>query len=479
MTSDEDQIERSPTEPRVGPRAASWPGAAHLRRAAYRRGRRKWAGSVAVGAAAAAAIALVVILPHRSRQPPESVAPGLTVAGRAGAGVGLVAKVAAIRSEPNATDEFAVARAEQAFALALLRQSHRAGGNGNVVFSPSSLAVALSMLGNGASGSTRTEIASTLRSSGLSDQQQDAGWSALTADLAAAGSTSGVTLQSANSLWLQRNLPMNPDFMALLSQYFRAGVWQVDFINDLTGAERALNAWVKAQTHGKITSLFKPGDLDVTTRLVLANAVYFKGTWQTAFDAHLTRNQPFHAVGSAPSVPFMANDPEGPKLAATVTSGYEAVQLPYTGGRFAALAIMPKQQTLPAFADGLSAGGLTQIVGSLRPQVVSLSMPRFTLDNYVDLETILGGMGMPTAFSDQADFSSLSPVPLKLQAAVQRAYLRVDEIGTTGAAVTGLGVQATSAPVSVPITLDHPFLFLVRDTRTGAILFSAEVENPA
>jgi serpin B len=232
---------------------------------------------------------------------------------------------------------------------------------------------------------------------------------------------------------------------------------------------------VSAQTHGRITELFDPGSINTQTALILANAVYFKGAWQQPFNPAETRSGTFHAangVGSAAS--FMFSD----TLVAPATkgSGYDAVQLPYKGGRFAALVIMPTAGTLANFVDGLSPASLDRLVSGLRKTAVNLSMPKFQLTDSHNLNSVLQSMGVTDAFAN-ADLSGLSPNSLFVSQVEQRAFLKVSEQGTEAAAVSG--VSATSSlRLGQSITIDHPFLFLVRDTTTGAILFDAEVENP-
>ncbi len=368
--------------------------------------------------------------------------------------------------------EAAIARAEQRFGLDLLRRLGGGDSSTNVVASPLSLAVALAMLETGARGPTLDQIARVLGTPGLSPGAQDAGWAALLGDLSAAAAKDGVTIRSANSLWLQRNLPMVATFMADMARYFRAGVWQVDFARDLPGATSAIDRWTSEHTAGKITRLFRPGDLSAATALVLANAVYFDGAWQAPFQASATADLPFHLPsGATVTVPFMQQ--QAPRTA--VTTAYGAVELPYRGGRLAAVAIMPAAGTLPEFVAGLTPGRLDQIVAGLdrRSQIF---LPRFTVSGYLDLKPTLEGMGMDVAFTGGADFSAMSPRGLAVQSAVQRDYLAVDEHGTKASAATGIGLEPT-ATVSV-LRFDHPFLFVIRDTVTEAILFAARIENP-
>jgi serpin B len=456
----------------------AWPSPDQLRStAARRRRRRRLIGGTTVGAAVATAIALVVVIPGDTSHPGVHAPAGLHAAARVGVAVQLVANDHAITAPSNATAADAVAQAEQEFTFALLRQTNTSAKHDNVVLSPSSLAIALSMLQTGALGETRQGIAKTLQTTGLTTAQQNAGWAALTADLVSAGKKAGLTLESANSLWLQQNLPMQQPFMDAMARYFKSGVWQVDFAGNLPGAVKAINAWVTDKTHEKITKLFADGDIDASTALVLANAVYFKAAWQTQFDPKLTKDGDFHlAGGGTATVPFMAMLSTGMKLSSAVTPGYDAVQLPYTGGRFAALAIMPKGQELTQFVDGLTPHRLRQITSALSDQEpVALRMPRFTAEQYTNLNDTVAAMGMQQAFGPAADFSAMSPADLYVQNVVQRDYLSVDEKGTEAAAVSGIDMTLSARP---SISLDHPFLFLIRDTQTGTIMFAAQIQHP-
>lgn len=470
MSSDEEAVRRSLS---LLDRAdgASWREPGELKRIATRRRRGKLAALGAGGLAVATAVTLAVALPrHGSSQAP--LARNMRDGARIGTAVQLVANVKPLAMTSGGADEQAVVKAEQGFTFALLKQLNARGGDGNVVLSPSSLAIALAMLENGSGGRTKQEIARVLKVSGLTDAQLDAGWAALTADLAATG-----VLDSANSLWLQHGAPMEQPFMDAMARYFRAGVWQVDFARNLDGANKSIDAWVSKQTHGKITKLFDKGDINQDTLLVLANAVYFKAAWQTEFDPKQTRDGLFHkADGSAVSVPFMSTTQGSASLVA-LADGAVAVQLPYAGGRFAALAVMPTTQSLTDFVGTLTPERLDRVIRQLRSVTDSVALPKFTTSQYTRLDKTLEAMGMPTAFTYDADLSPMSPAAAYVQSVVQRAYLKLDEKGTEAAAVTGIGVNSVS--LQVPLTFDHPFLFLIRDTKTGAIVFSAQIQNPA
>lgn len=369
-----------------------------------------------------------------------------------------------------------VASSEQAFTVALLKQL--GAGSQNLTVSPASLALALSMLENGAAGKTRTEIADALQASGLSLAQQNAGWQALVRDWADAAKSDGFSLASANAVWMQRGLAVGKPFLEALSRHYGAGVWQADFAQHTVDALHAINDWCARHTHGKITKLFD--SLDPATVLVLADAVYFKAEWQAPFDSALTSDAPFTTPdGNTVQVPTMRSS----QLAApaAVTPGYSAVQLPYRGGRFAALAVMPTGQSLASFIASLTPERLAEITSSLHSGEVDVTIPRFTTTTTVSnsLQHALEALGMHLVFGSGADLSPMSPQAAQVGQIIQRDYLSVTEKGTEAAAVTGIAVESSLAVQKQVVHLDHPFLFLIRDVRTGAVLFASEVVNPA
>jgi serpin B len=430
----------------------------------------------------AACLAVAVLLAGCSSAPTVGTAPvphappGARVAARIGPATELVADVAPAQPQTAAAGPVAVA--EQRFSVALLHAL--AASDGNVSVSPSSLAIALTMLENGASGATRRQLATALQAGGLSLSRQDAGWQALLADWSQSARAEGVQIHSADAAWTQQNFPIQRRFLTSLQRYFAAGVWRTDFAHQNAAAVRAINTWTSRETRGKIPKLFD--SLDPATRLVLANAAYFKAAWEQKFDPHDTADGPFTtAAGNEVTVPLMHADQLS--APAVVASGYQAVQLPYQGRRFAALAIMPTTGSLASFTTSLTVQRLDGVVSALQQQPVSLTMPRLSVRSTLDLPTALRSMGMTDAFTPGADFSALSPsarrVGLHVQQVVQRDDLSVTEKGTEAAAATGMSVGVGALMQATPIQLTHPFLFLVRDTKTGAILFAARIEDPS
>jgi len=411
------------------------------------------------------------------------------VSARVGSAYELTANEAAAPAAPASVTR-RVENAEVAFSLDLL--THLAGSSdvNNQLVSPSSLATALAMLELGASGSTEQAIAATLRTAGLSAGDQAAGWHGLAALLAAESSATGTNLAHvpqldvANAVWLERNLAVQPAFLRSLSSEFMTGLWRVDFIQDLSGATNAINQWTSENTRGYIKQLFTPGALNIYTRLVLADAVFFRGDWVRKF-LSATESEPFHlGSGGTVTVPFMisgrANSEHPLTAPVAVTHQYVAVELPYAGKSLSALVVMPTGSSLSSFVSSLTPGSLDRLVKGLLPAAIDLSMPTFTIRSDNQLNQTLSSMGMSDAFSLSADFSRIDPnLPLYVQTVEQHAYLQVTPKGTTAAAATGIGVGTSAVEVPKPVVIDHPFLFLVRDDATGAILFESMVENPA
>jgi serpin B len=407
--------------------------------------------------------------PSSPASKPAQPLAGARIAARVGAAYELVA---ARTSPPAATgDPAALATAEQKFSLALLKQLSDPAKN--VTVSPASLGLALAMLEHGAAGSTLTQIQDALQTAGMTPDDQGAAWAALVK--AWDDPASGVELHAANSIWDQKGFRPSPSFLDALQQYYSAGVWQADFRNDNAAATKALNDWVAQHTNGKIPQLFD--QLPRDTQAVLANALYFKAMWQSPFDPHDTAPGQFSTDAGPVTTPFMQAQAT---MSVSHTDKCTAVELPYTGGRFAALAIMPKSGSLTDFVSGMSTSDLSSIVSGLQRKEIDLRLPKFKTTATLDLNDVLGKLGMTTAFTDGADFSKMSAEGLKVGAVVQRDYLSVAEKGTEAAAATGIVMEPTAARVPAPtVSFDHPFLFLIRDTTTGAILFASQIQNPA
>lgn len=377
---------------------------------------------------------------------------------------------------PNAAD---AARADDQLGIDLLTSI--GSQRDNLVVSPASVALALQMVAAGAKGTTADELATVLH---VPDPA--AAGAALLRSLQSVAQDRTNTLRVSNTVWAQQGLPVTPAFTDTLRTGFASPLRQADFVGDPAGATGAINGTVAGQTDGMIKQLFPPGSLDSTTRLVLTNAVYLAASWARAFDPKLTASAPFTtADGSVVRVPMMRHaDDQAPDAKPTfgyaAGPGYQAVTLPYTGGKLAFTVLLPTSGTsLAPLVTELRGGGLAAALAAVRPTALDISMPKFTLSSNLDLSGTLAKLGMPDAFTDKADFSGITTAePLTIQTVRHDAVVRVDEHGTTAAAATGLGMAATAMADRITVTVNRPFLFVITDTATGAPLFLGRVTNP-
>jgi serpin B len=249
----------------------------------------------------------------------------------------------------------------------------------------------------------------------------------------------------------------------------------VDYRNDADGACRLIDDWVSEQTENRIPKLLDR--LDASTRLVLVNAIYLKAPWQEPFSKEATVDTHFMRLdGTTVSVPTMSGAAERPYAAG---DGWKAVELPYVGGSLAMTIVLPDD--MAAFDKRLDAAGFAAITSALKPAMVDLSLPRFKTETKTDLMNVLAALGMPLAMdSDRADFSGItSDERLFITGVVHQANIAVDEDGTEASAATAVVMAAATAAPALSVRVDRPFLFALRDTRTGAILFLGRIVDPS
>jgi serpin B len=354
-----------------------------------------------------------------------------------------------------------------------------AKGGGNLVFSPASIAAALRMALCGARGQTAAQIAAALRLSGQEGAAD--GLRLLSAGLAEVPGD-GVTFRAPNTMWVQAGLPLRPEFTAELREAAAVSVRDADFARAAEQIRVEINELVAKQTADKITNLLRPGMLDPLTRLVLANAIYLKAAWAHPFPESATEDGPFY-----PGWPGTGDRITARMMRCTEALGYlrgdgwQAVVLPYRGGRLAMTVLLPAG--LPGELPAGLAAELPGIPGRARRQRVRLTLPGFRQVGEFDLIPVLGQLGVHDAFGGQADFTGITTAePLHIGAVVHKAYIDVTEEGTEAAAATGIAMRAMAAPrpVAEPITVtvDHPFLFAITDTVTGLPLFLGQVTRP-
>jgi len=363
---------------------------------------------------------------------------------------------------------------------------------GNIFFSPWSISEALVMTYLGARGETEAEMAAVLhlpvKDVAGADQQRELvarGFDALRASLAADRETTGYELRGANALWGQKGFSLLESFLGMTRKWFGASVESVDFRGDSEGARRAINAWAKLETDGYIEELVRPGDLDPLVRIVLTNAIYFKGSWQYGFDEADTRPETFHRRPGDPEgdvvVPMMHRKAKF-RYAKIEHADATLLELPYQGARLAMLVLLPGEeaQALSGLENRLSADSLDAWIGRLREREVVVALPKFQMRwGTVDLKPYLVDLGMAYAFGADADFSGIDGArDLFISSVLHQAFVAVNEEGTEAAAATAV-VGRLIASLPTLFRADRPFLFLIRDVETGAVLFMGRVSDPS
>ncbi len=369
--------------------------------------------------------------------------------------------------------------ANNAFALDLYGKL-ASGNQDNLFFSPSSIETALAMTYAGARGDTATQMATTLRlPAGSGTINKDFGEFLNGLNGTEAGGKRGYELSIANALWGQDGYAFLPGFLEVLKSDYGAGLDHVDFKTDSDGARKTINAWVEKETQDKITDLIPPGALTAATRLVLTNAIYFKGTWESPFEKAATQDQPFHLSGGA--------DKNAAMMHRTGTYGYmedegfQALKLPYAGNELAMIILLPLHPDgLPELEKEMTPKKLTDAFGVFRDEEVQVTIPKFTMTEQFELAPTLESMGMKAAFED-ADFSGMTGNrAFAISAVIHKAYVEVTEEGTVAAAATGVAMTMMAIPEAPPpvFQADHPFIFVIQDEKSGAFLFMGRVAEP-
>jgi serpin B len=358
---------------------------------------------------------------------------------------------------------------------------------GNLFFSPHSLSVALAMTYAGARNATAQEMALTLHYTLPQDRLHPA-FNALDLGLAslaqeAKGKEQPFVLHIVNALWGQQDFSFLPEFLDGLARHYGAGMRLLDFKTEAGNSRQAINGWVSRETQEKVNDLIPQGGVDEDTRLVLVNAIYFKADWLFPFDANNTREAPFTRLdGAQVNAPAMSFERarEVPYMAG---QGFQAAELPYVGDTISMLLLVPDAGNFDKFESGLEAAQVRDILAALQTRQVVVILPKFHFDTPFALKDVLVQMGMHSAFDDErADFSGMDGrLDLYIGNVFHKAFVAVDEKGTEAAAASAVVMKEVSAALNlnqIVLNVDRPFIFMIRDKSTGAILFVGRVLDP-
>lgn len=344
-----------------------------------------------------------------------------------------------------------------------------ASEEGNVFFSPFSLETALAMTYEGAKGQTATEMQAVLHIPS-DDTSRRAGFAGLMNDINSG--SDDYKLSTANALWAEYDFTFLDDYFQVVDEYYLGKVTNLDYVNDPEGSRRTINTWVEEQTNNKIKDLIPPGLINDMTRLVLTNAIYFKGTWVTQFEESDTHDADFHVSDSETSTVKMMYQKNEFKY--KNNGDLELLEMPYEGDELSMVIVLPKDDLEDIDLMSLSLNSLRQEASE---KELNVYIPRFKFETKYMLKPTLQDMGMPTAFSRSADFSGMTGKDdLMIDEVIHQAFVEVNEEGTEAAAATAVIMIEKAAAPSTMFRADHPFIFFIM--KDDAILFMGRVSNP-
>ncbi|MBI5389913.1 serpin family protein [Candidatus Woesearchaeota archaeon] len=348
---------------------------------------------------------------------------------------------------------------------------------GNIFYSPYSIAAALAMTAEGANGKTADEIQSVFHFPEQSVLRPN--FAAIYNNLNQRSSV--YQLSTGNALWVQYDYPLLDEYTSTVEQYYGGKVANLDFKQATEQSRQTINAFIEQQTNNKIKGIIPQGYIDPMTRLVLTNAIYFKGTWAWEFDKSETRDQDFKITPTnVVKTPMMFMDPNKARFLYAATDDAQLLELPYKGDKLSMLIILPTEN-LDAIESSLSAEKLNQYKSQMKAtKLDAIYLPKFTFDTKYFMKGTLSALGMPTAFSGAADFSGMSgKKDLQISEVIHQAFVSVDEEGTEAAAATAVVIRVSAAilPTNV-FRADHPFIFIIQEKAKGNILFMGRVTDP-
>lgn len=373
-----------------------------------------------------------------------------------------------------------VTTANNQFAIAMYRQinGHTGQVDDNVFFSPYSLSTAMAMLYAAAEGETKAQIQKTFYypSMDVLNPNSAALYNQFNKP------NPDYKLATVNDLWMEQGLTPTKSYVDTVQRYYGGQVTNLDFESNPNPSRLIINKKIAQHTNQLIPELLPKGSIKKNTVAVLTNAVYFKGDWKTPFNIQSTSEQPFYThVGTSPNIKMMHTQAD---FGYSEDKQVQVVQLPYKGDDLSMLVILPKSKEKTAMQQlvrDLSADKIKEWNKDLITQEVNLHLPKFKLKERYDMKDMLSDMGMPIAFNqDKATFKLFDqPLSTWIDEIYHQAVVIVDEKGTEAAAATGIVVSTESASAPPPVfKADHPFLFMIKDNRTDAILFLGQVNKP-
>jgi serine protease inhibitor len=351
---------------------------------------------------------------------------------------------------------------------------------GNIFFSPYSISTALAMAYAGAAGNTESQMAHALHFH-LNQATFHPAFGELQARINEIQKKGTVQLSVANSLWMQRDYKFLPQFLELTDKNYRAGLNYVDYKTAAEKARTDINTWVERKTRDKIKDLVAPGMLNAQTKMVLANAIYFKGSWGEKFDSSLTRDAAFF-VTPRDSIKAKMMTMRKHEFGYMENDTVQCCELPYAGNDLSMVVILPKKRDgISVVEKLLSADAIGSWIGQIHKEEINIFIPKFKTTKEFLLNQPLSALGMKDAFGSDADFSKMTGnKDLVISAVIHKAFVEVNEEGTVAAAATAVMMKAFSTMVdhTVEFRADHPFVFLIREISSGSILFLGKIVNP-
>jgi len=370
-----------------------------------------------------------------------------------------------------------VVNANNQFAFELYSELNKVEDS-NIFYSPYSISSALAMTYESAKGQTADEMKSVFHFPESNILRSN--FAAIYNSINKRDKT--YELRTGNALWVQQDYPFIENYLSTVENYYGGKAANLDFVRETEKSRQTINNFIEEQTNNKIKDLIPPGSLDSMTRLVLTNAIYFKGTWEWEFDKSDTSDQDFKITPTnIVKTPMMHMDPDKVKFNYTDTGDLQILELPYKGEEISMLIILPTGN-LDSIETSLTAEKLEEWKSEMQEtRLDAIYLPKFEFDTKYFMKETLSSLGMPTAFSEAADFSGMTLAEqLFISKVIHQAYVKVDEKGTEAAAATAVIIEATSAkPTERKIfRADHPFIFIIQEKETGNILFLGKVVDP-